>query len=79
MKPDLPFNPQTSVGVEAMFSASDSPSANAPVQAASGSPSRQRVLHSQQLFGAANEVLIEHAGFTYRLRITQANKLILTK
>lgn len=36
-------------------------------------------LHSQQLFGDAKEVLIEHAGFTYRLRITQANKLILTK
>ncbi|MGC3981993.1 MAG: hemin uptake protein HemP [Steroidobacteraceae bacterium] len=43
-------------------------------------PSRaQRVLQSQQLFGIGNEVLIEHAGFTYRLRITQANKLILTK
>ncbi len=36
-------------------------------------------MHSRQLFGVANEVLIEHAGFTYRLRITQANKLILTK
>lgn len=42
-------------------------------------PRSQRVLYSQQLFGPTNEVLIEHAGFTYRLRITQANKLILTK
>jgi hemin uptake protein HemP len=38
-----------------------------------------RTLHSQHLFGVSNEVLIEHAGSTYRLRITQANKLILTK
>lgn len=36
-------------------------------------------LHSIALFGKKREVLIEHAGFTYRLRITQANKLILTK
>ncbi len=39
----------------------------------------QRVLNSRQLFSATNEILIEHAGSTYRLRITQANKLILTK
>ncbi len=39
----------------------------------------QRVLNSRQLFSAADEILIEHAGFIYRLRITQANKLILTK
>ena len=36
-------------------------------------------LHSQQLFGAAREILIEHSGAFYRLRITHSNKLILTK
>lgn len=31
------------------------------------------------LFGRHREILIEHAGVHYRLRITRANKLILTK
>lgn len=34
---------------------------------------------SQQLFAGRRELLIEHAGQTYRLRITQQNKLILNK
>lgn len=34
---------------------------------------------SAQLFGAAQEVLIEHASQTYRLRRTALGKLILTK
>jgi hemin uptake protein HemP len=38
-----------------------------------------RCFHSMELFGEKREVLIEHAGLTYRLNITQANKLILTK
>ncbi|MGD9841594.1 MAG: hemin uptake protein HemP [Steroidobacteraceae bacterium] len=41
--------------------------------------SQLRCFHSVALFGKQREVLIEHAGSTYRLRITQANKLILTK
>ncbi len=36
-------------------------------------------LRSEQLFGAANEVLIEHRGATYRLKRTSLGKLILTK
>ena len=36
-------------------------------------------LHSKQIFGARREVEIVHAGHTYRLRITAADKLILTK
>jgi hemin uptake protein HemP len=32
-----------------------------------------------QLFGVEREILIEHGGAFYRLRITQSNKLILTK
>ncbi len=35
--------------------------------------------HSPDLFGAANELVIEHAGEEYRLRITSKGKLILTK
>jgi hemin uptake protein HemP len=36
-------------------------------------------LQSQQLFGGAREIVIEHSGAFYRLRITHSNKLILTK
>jgi hemin uptake protein HemP len=39
---------------------------------------RQR-LQSTELFGTANEVVIEHAGEEYRLRLTRQGKLILTK
>lgn len=39
---------------------------------------RPRV-HSVELFGTAREVLIEHAGEEYRLRLTRQGKLILTK
>ncbi len=38
-----------------------------------------RVLDSARLFEGAREVLIQHAGSEYRLRLTQFNKLILTK
>ncbi|WP_029918742.1 hemin uptake protein HemP [Nevskia soli] len=34
---------------------------------------------SQALFGAARELLIRHDGALYRLRLTRAGKLILTK
>lgn len=36
-------------------------------------------LTSQGLFEGAQEIIIEHAGQDYRLRITRQNKLILTK
>jgi hemin uptake protein HemP len=36
-------------------------------------------LRSDQLFGKAREILIEHSGGYYRLRVTHSNKLILTK
>ena len=35
--------------------------------------------HNRGLFCGHREVCIEHAGQTYRLRITRQNKLILTK
>jgi hemin uptake protein HemP len=36
-------------------------------------------LTSESLIGPAREILIRHAGFDYRLRITRQGKLILTK
>ena len=49
------------------------------VSAITGSqPVRQR-LHSAELFGAVREIVIEHAGEEYRLRLTRQGKLILTK
>ncbi|MBM0108295.1 hemin uptake protein HemP [Steroidobacter sp. S1-65] len=37
------------------------------------------LLRSEELFGKAREILIEHSGGYYRLRVTNSNKLILTK
>lgn len=36
-------------------------------------------LHASAQFRHGNEVLIEHGGETYRLRLTRQNRLILTK
>ncbi|MDP2097733.1 MAG: hemin uptake protein HemP [Methylobacter sp.] len=36
-------------------------------------------LNSTELFGTGREVVIEHAGEEYRLRLTRQGKLILTK
>ncbi len=38
-----------------------------------------RIVQSPELFQGQREILIEHAGQTYRLRITRAGKLILQK
>ncbi len=43
------------------------------------SPAGKARLSSRLLFGTQNEVLIEHQGEDYRLRITSNGKLILTK
>jgi hemin uptake protein HemP len=37
------------------------------------------VVRSEELFGARREVIIRHGREEYRLRITRAGKLILTK
>ncbi len=42
-------------------------------------PSRATVVNAQQLFAGKREVVIEHEGVQYRLRITRRNKLILQK
>ena len=46
--------------------------------AAEGAASRKR-LSSRELFGAMREIVIDHVGEEYRLRITSQGKLILTK
>jgi hemin uptake protein HemP len=42
-------------------------------------PALRPRLYSVELFGTAREVVIEHAGEEYRLRLTRQGKLILTK
>ena len=42
-------------------------------------PADARQLDSRSLFGTARELLIRHNGVLYRLRVTRAGKLILTK
>ena len=39
----------------------------------------ERCVSARALMGAGSTLLIEHAGSLYRLRITRAGKLILTK
>ncbi len=36
-------------------------------------------LDSRELFAATREIMIDHGGDVYRLRLTAQNKLILTK
>ena len=36
-------------------------------------------LRSEELFAHQREIMIQHAGSFYRLRLTHSNKLILTK
>ena len=40
---------------------------------------QERVVRTQELFGSHREVIIKHGEEEYRLRITKADKLILTK
>lgn len=37
------------------------------------------VVESVRLMSGSREIVIQHAGQSYRLRVTRANKLILTK
>lgn len=39
----------------------------------------RRTVTSAELIGQGNELIIQHAGEEYRLRITKQEKLILTK
>jgi len=52
----------------------------APASADRTEPSsRLPVVRTDQLFGARREIIIKHGEEEYRLRITRADKLILTK
>ena len=52
-----------------------------PLSATEGAAGRRITprISSGQLLAGAHEVLIEHAGQEYRLRLTRNDKLILTK
>jgi hemin uptake protein HemP len=56
-----------------------SSSGQEPLPAIDLSEMRVRAVQSASLFGSRRELLIEHAGSLYHLRITQNNRLILTK
>ncbi|WP_292977135.1 hemin uptake protein HemP [Nitrosomonas sp.] len=38
-----------------------------------------KLISSEDLFGNSNQILIQHQGEQYHLRLTRNNKLILTK
>lgn len=44
-----------------------------------GAPADVRRIQLRELMADDSEIIIEHAGCSYRLRITRQNKLILTK
>ncbi len=50
-----------------------------PVLLAVKDPEPLAVLDARELFRGKKEVVIEHEGVRYRLRITRRNKLILQK
>ena len=50
-----------------------------PHDAEAASSVHTPVVRSEELFGARREVIIKHGQEEYRLRITRADKLILTK
>ena len=54
------------------------PAAPANVPSADPRMSNARRITSNDLFSGAREIIIEHDGRQYRLRITQNGKLILT-
>lgn len=58
-------------------SSKNSPSIQRAEAEAEAPLSAERVM-SQQLFGERRELIIEHNGRDYRLRLTQNGKLILT-
>ncbi len=57
------------------------PETDRPSATAEAFPERPciKVVRSQELFAGKREVLIEHSGSIYRLRMTRAGKLILNK
>jgi hemin uptake protein HemP len=62
-----------------MNTPSNQPLAHSSKVDASDLPQGRPRLNSRLLFGTQNEIVIEHQGDEYRLRITSNGKLILTK
>jgi len=50
-----------------------------PTSPSPAPPQPPAVVLARQLFGERREIVIEHDGVRYRLRITRRNKLILQK
>jgi len=62
-----------------MIEPSDKTIALASESRAGNVASARRRVSSKDLFGSLRELVIEHVGEEYRLRITSQGKLILTK
>ena len=62
-----------------MIKPSDKSVAMVPESRAGDISSARRRVSSKDLFGPLRELVIEHVGQEYRLRITSQGKLILTK
>ncbi len=69
------MNPASPQHLQASTSA-DGGTPASPARQPEAPPAR---LDSAQLFEGQRELVIQHQGETYRLRITRQNKLILTK
>lgn len=50
-----------------------------PITVQRDATSGMRLIRSEELLLAESEILIQHAGLIYHLRVTKAGKLILTK
>ncbi len=61
------------------MNAPEKPAKPAPDEPGRSDPEPLRLIHSDELLAGAQEVLIEHEGQTYRLRLTRSGKLILHK
>ena len=57
----------------------DSPSGNHRIQKEFDSKAEKSQIASEELFQGASEIVINHAGEQYRLRLTKNDKLILHK
>ena len=62
-----------------MIPGGEAPEPDAPRAEAAAAPSARRAVASDDLFQGLRELVILHRNDEYRLRITRAGKLILTK
>lgn len=62
-----------------MIKQSEEPDNSVHAHRPAATASARKRINSGELFGAVRELVIEHVGEEYRLRITSQGKLILTK